>query len=99
MITVFWLPWAGDATPQLPRRLWARVMSDQPIVRLLQLTEQQDVQWLSPMMGETVHRERGAADNRRGCLASGRRSGRTADQRAVALLTAGAPSSFAVGSS
>jgi len=41
---------------------------DQPIVRLLQLSEQHDVQLLSPMMGETVHRESGVSAYWRGRL-------------------------------
>lgn len=35
---------------------------DQPIVHLLELVEKQGAQLLSPMMGETVHRESGVSD-------------------------------------
>ncbi len=39
---------------------------DQPICHLMQLAESADVQLLSPMMGETVHRESGVAEYWRG---------------------------------
>ena len=39
---------------------------DQPICHLMELAEQNDVQLLSPMMGQTVHRESGVTDYWRG---------------------------------